>query len=257
MNKEIAIIVATHKSYKFPENDIYMPLHVGKYGKNSLGYMGDDTGENISNKNSTYCELTGMYWAYKNLSCDYIGLMHYRRYLKKDEDVQYKDIYDSLLDREEIENLLKNYDIILPKKSKNIQKSVRVAYKKMHFIKDLNNVQNIIIEKYPEYVDAFNKVMDGNELCLCNMFIMSKNNFDNYCSWLFDILFELEKITDLQDYSPYQKRIYGFLGERLFNVWLEYNKNLNKYYLPVLETEPLPKKDFYKMLFKNVFGIRD
>lgn len=79
--KDIKIIVAAHKKYHMPEDSCYLPLHVGKKGKDDLGYLGDDTGDNISEKNPYYCELTGLYWAWKNLKADYIGLVHYRRHL--------------------------------------------------------------------------------------------------------------------------------------------------------------------------------
>ena len=78
----IKIIVCCHKKDIFKESDIYKPIHVGKAISNiELGIQGDDTDENISSKNASYCELTGMYWAWKNLkNTDYIGLCHYRRY---------------------------------------------------------------------------------------------------------------------------------------------------------------------------------
>ncbi len=63
-----------------PNDDIYLPLHVGAKGKKSLGYTQDDTGKNISGKNPYFCELTGLYWAVNNLDADYIGLVHYRRH---------------------------------------------------------------------------------------------------------------------------------------------------------------------------------
>ena len=99
MDKDIVMLVATHKKYSFPSDDVYMPLHVGKEGKEDLGYEGDNTGENISNKNTMYCELTGMYWAYKNISCNYIGLVHYRRYFLNENGKDYEDI----LTRKDIE----------------------------------------------------------------------------------------------------------------------------------------------------------
>ena len=79
---EIKILVATHKNYKMPDDNIYIPIHVGKKGKECIGYVGDDTGENISERNPYFCELTAMYWGVKNLQCDYIGLVHYRRHFK-------------------------------------------------------------------------------------------------------------------------------------------------------------------------------
>ena len=72
---KIRVIVAAHKAYRMPEDPMYLPLHVGKAGKElELGFQGDNTGENISEKNPSFCELTGIYWAWKNLDADYVGL---------------------------------------------------------------------------------------------------------------------------------------------------------------------------------------
>ena len=78
--KNIKIIIATHKEYFMPLDDVYLPVHVGKEGKADIGYQGDNEGENISIKNPYFCELTGLYWAWKNLPNDYLGLIHYRRF---------------------------------------------------------------------------------------------------------------------------------------------------------------------------------
>ena len=77
---ELKILVAAHKKYPMPQDEIYFPLHVGKKGKESIGYTGDDTGDHISDKNPNFCELTGLYWAWKNLDAETIGLAHYRRH---------------------------------------------------------------------------------------------------------------------------------------------------------------------------------
>ena len=115
----IKIIVATHKSFEMPQNkELYLPVHVGCEGKDDLGYQGDNTGENISQLNPYYCELTGLYWAWKNLDCDYLGLVHYRRYFTKKTQF-YKEnlkIDEVILNQEEIELLLRKGDIIVPKK---------------------------------------------------------------------------------------------------------------------------------------------
>ena len=84
---KIKIIVATHKKYKMPEDEIYMPVHVGKKGKESIGFIGDDEGENISEKNPYFCELTGLYWAWKNVNAEYVGLCHYRRHFTLDKKI--------------------------------------------------------------------------------------------------------------------------------------------------------------------------
>ena len=116
---DIKILVAAHKTYWMPSDDVYLPIQVGAEGKNLIGYTPDNTGDNISAKNPHFCELTGLYWAWKNLTCDYIGLCHYRRYFG--HTVHAKELYKkraAILSREEYEKLLQEYDIILPVKRK-------------------------------------------------------------------------------------------------------------------------------------------
>ena len=111
---KIQIIVAAHKAYRMPTDPMYLPLHVGKAGKDlALGFQGDNTGENISEKNATYCELTGLYWAWKNLDADYIGLAHYRRHFRGKSG---KDKWDCILTTAQAEQLLQDYDVLVPKR---------------------------------------------------------------------------------------------------------------------------------------------
>ena len=105
----IKIIIATHKSYKMPRDRIYLPVHVGAFGKESIGYQRDDEGENISFWNPYFCELTGLYWAWKNLSKDYIGLVHYRRLFVMDKRI---------LEKDQIEPFLGKIKIFVPRKNK-------------------------------------------------------------------------------------------------------------------------------------------
>lgn len=239
---DIKILVATHKRYKMPKNSMYIPLHVGKEGKKDLGYVGDNTGDNISLKNSNYCELTGLYWAYKNLNCEYIGLCHYRRYFTIKSLftrlIKSGDKFDLLLNGSDVETLLSKYDLILPRKRNYYIETVESHYKNAHYVTDLRRVEEIIGEKYPEYLTSFNKVMSGTTLHLYNMFIMEKSNFNDYCKWLFDILFTLEDEMDLSQYDSYQSRVYGFLSERLFNVWIE-NQKLKYIEIPILNMEKI------------------
>lgn len=229
---EMKMLVATHKKYKMPSYDIYLPIHVGREGKQDLGYQGDNQGENISSKNSNYCELTGLYWAWKNLNCEVIGLSHYRRHFtvkSKSEVRKNKDNKIALaITDKEIAELLNKCDVVVPKKRNYYIETIWSHYEHAHNIKDLNETKCIIEEKHPEYIESFNKVMSGKTLYLYNMFIMNKEDFDSYCEWLFNILFELESRTDLSEYDAYQSRIYGFISERLFNVWLLNNKKILK-----------------------------
>ena len=226
----IKILVAAHKKYWMPDDDIYVPIHVGAEGKESLGYVPDNTGDNISSKNPNYCELTGLYWAWKNLDCEYIGLCHYRRYFGKSihasRDMKKKK--DAIFHRPDYEELLRRYDVILPKKRNYYIETVRSQYEHAHNKSDLDEVEKIIQEKYPDYLNTFIKVMDRRKLHILNMFVMKKHIFDEYCTWLFDILFTLEKRIDISAYDSYEARIFGFMSERLFNVWIE-RQNLKKY----------------------------
>lgn len=217
---DIKILIATHKKYWMPSDEVYMPIHVGREGKDNLGYVGDNTGENISIKNPNYCELTGLYWAWKNLDCEYIGLCHYRRYFAhKSKSSKLEDKKQAT--RDDYEQLLQQYDVILPKKRNYYIETVRSQYEHAHNKRDLDEIEKIIKMQYPSYIEAFEKVMNSRKLHIYNMFVMNKALFDEYCTWLFDILFTLEKRIDITNYDKYNARIFGFLSERLFNIWLE------------------------------------
>lgn len=233
---DIKIIVATHKKYWMPEDSVYLPLHVGKHGKADLDYQGDDTGDNISYKNANYCELTGLYWAWKNLNCDYIGLCHYRRYFGK-RSIWTND-KKKIFSQKDYETLLKEYDIIVPLKRNYYIETVQSQYEHAHYKSDLEIIENIVAEDYPDYLNAFHKIMQGKTLHLYNMFVIKKTDFNNYCEWLFSTLFKFEAQCDIKKYDTYQARVFGFLGERLFNVWLEKN-NLRKIEIPVINLEPV------------------
>lgn len=207
----VKMFVMTHKTYNAPTDPIYRTLHVGKKGKADLGYPGDDTGDSISEKNVNYCELTGLYWLWKNYSCDIIGTCHYRRFFLQN---------GHLLNQEYIEQTLKEYDIIIPRSGATECDTVYDHYKKNHDICDLEICGQIIKEKYSDYYDAYLWCMQGNLLSIGNMMITSKKIFDEYCEWLFGILFEAEKLIMLENKDDYQKRVMGFLSERLFRVWL-------------------------------------
>lgn len=219
---DIKILIATHKKYWMPSDEVYMPIHVGREGKDNLGYVGDNTGENISIKNPNYCELTGLYWAWKNLDCEYIGLCHYRRYFAhKSKSSKLEDKKQAIFTRDDYERLLQQYDVILPKKRNYFIETVRSQYEHVHNKRDLDEIEKIIKMQYPSYIEAFEKVMNSRKLHIYNMFVMNKALFDEYCIWLFDILFTLEKRIDITNYDKYNARVFGFLSERLFNIWLE------------------------------------
>ena len=217
---DIKIIVATHKPYWMPSDELYVPVQVGAEGKENLGFTTDNTGSNISFKNANYCELTGLYWAWKNLDCEYLGLAHYRRHFT---------VLHGTSDRRDImtldqaRGLFQDVDALLPKKRNYWIESNYSQYAHAHHAIDLDETRRIIEEKYPEYLKNYDSSMKKTTGHRFNMFIMKKELADAYCTWLFDILFELERRLDISDYSANDKRVFGFVSERLLDVWLEQN----------------------------------
>lgn len=225
INPTVKIIIATHKKYKMPKDPMYLPLHVGAEGKKNtygrdldLGYVKDNSGEHISYKNPYYCELTGLYWAWKNLNDDYIGLVHYRRHFGK--KIVGRDIFDCTLKTDELQSMMGKYKVFVPRKRKYYIETLYSHYAHTHYSDQLDITREIISEKYPEYVSSYDIVVNQTYGYMFNMTIMQKEYLDQYCSWLFDILYELECRTDTSNLSAFQSRCYGRVSEIIFNVWL-------------------------------------
>lgn len=227
-NKEsllnVNIIIATRKRLGFATDAMYLPLQVGAAlsTNGDIGYAGDDTGENISYLNGRFCELTGLYWAWKNLSADYIGLVHYRRLFAMKSNDGYRNA--SMISYDDISPFLGKIRVFVPEKRRYYIETLYSHYKHTHYAEQLEETGRIIEEKCPEYSGFFNKVINRRWGYMFNMFIMDRDLLDEYCSWLFDILFELkDRIGEEEEnkLSPYQRRLYGRISEIIFNVWLE------------------------------------
>lgn len=212
----IKIFTITHKQFTPPPDSMYIPLHVGRANTENLGFMGDHTDDNISHKNPYYCELTGMYWIWKNFhEADYVGICHYRRYLINEKG--------TLFTEKELTGLLKQYDMITTKLL-TLPGSYYNGFSANHHIKDLLATGDVIKEKYPQYYETFHRLIHGANTYFGNILITSKAEYDRYCEWLFDILFAVEKRTDFTGYNGYQKRLFGFLSEFLQTVWIQYHR---------------------------------
>ena len=225
--KDIKIIIAAHKKYQMPNSNIYIPVQVGAEGKDKIeGYQPDNIGDNISSKNNYYCELTGLYWAWKNLKADYIGLSHYRRHftcekrIPKDE----KEKFELILDREQAEKILETSDIILSKKRKYYIENLYDHYKHTMHIEPLDKTRKILEEQCPEYLEEFDKLHKRTSAHMFNMFIMKREKLEKYCEWMFKILFELEKRIDPKQYDSFHARYLGRISELLLDVWINTNK---------------------------------
>lgn len=223
-NPSLKIIVATHKKYRMPKEKIYLPVHVGAEGKKDengntleLGYQKDNVGENISYLNPSFCELTGLYWAWKNLKEDYIGLVHYRRYFS----IKKKQGFENVLTYDEISPYLGKIKVFVPNKRKYYIETLYSHYEHTHYSNQLDETRRIISEKYPDYLECYDKVLKHRYGYMFNIMIMEKNLLNEYCSWLFDILFSLKQRIDMPELSSFQARYYGRVSEIIFNVWLE------------------------------------
>lgn len=228
--KDIKVIVTTHKKYKMPSDQMYLPVRVGADIENdNFGYQADNVGENISSKNPYYCELTGLYWAWKNLKADYIGLAHYRRHfsIQKKLPKGIDERVEKALTLEEADKILENVDVILSKKRRYYIETIYSHYKHTMYVEPLDETKKILEEKYPEYLKEFNKLSKATSAHMFNMFIMKRELLDEYCNWLFDILFELEKRIDASKYNNFHARFFGRISEILLNIWI--NKNNIKY----------------------------
>lgn len=228
----IKIFICAHKEVPLPQHPYFLPIQAGAALHEQIkGYQPDNEGENISIKNPHFCELTCHYWAWKNLNdVDIVGLNHYRRYFdfqKKWPQFSADKHFigtDAFLEQPyvfpDIENLLNKYDIILPV-TRHWRVSNTQQYADYHIAKDWEMLRQIIKERSPLYIPAFEKTMDhSNKSVGYNMFITHWKHFDSYSEWLFDILFEVERrVPPIED--PIQSRIYGYMSERLINVFCE------------------------------------
>ena len=213
MNK-IKIFVATHKAFdKIYQDEVYNPIHVGKKLSNTdLGYIGDNTGDNISEKNQYYSEMTAQYWAWKNVhKVEFIGFCHYRKY------------FETTFTEQNVEDIFKDgIDVVMAG-------PVVRNFGRLDFLKEFMSSEDIAImlyvvkKKYPDYYQTVSEYAYGYKDYPMNMFVCRKSLFDEYAKWIFSILFECEKYIKLSPYSR-ARRIYGYIAEFLMPVYFIHNR---------------------------------
>lgn len=220
------IYVVTHKLIELELPGGYKKILVGQpaTGPTPPGYIKDTGGYSISDKNKSYCELTALYWIWKNTSDEYIGLCHYRRFFQSHHlrPTPYKSYsYENML------KLLGKRDIVVAQRSyvgKKKGMTVKNAWYTDHNSRDFHELREVIADIYSDYLLAFDVVAESAYMYPANMFFASRNIADNYCRWLFKILFELESRIDISSYDNYQRRVFGFAAERLLRVWVIANE---------------------------------
>lgn len=241
----ICVAVAAHKAYRMPDDSMYMPLHVGKaaHPGTDLGdaFVTDDSGDNISDLNNYYSELTGLYWLWKNVHVPYKGLAHYRRHFETKKlpvRLSRRDRFDKVVGHEEVLSMLQDNDIILPRHRNYVIETVYSHYAHTFDAHQLHVMRQILQESQPDYVQAFDRVMRGTTAHMFNMMIMDEGKFDGYCAWLFPLLFELQKRIDPSQYDAFNARYPGRVSEMMLDVWL-FTNGYGYEELPVISPEPV------------------
>lgn len=249
---KLKIFVATHRLFELPvddEDDVYLPIQVGV--SENLPYLSENQLDNIANKNNSYCELSILYFIWKNVDCPVVGLVHYRRYfgeknsflIRAFKKSQYvlgvkKERFTSryhIVRTDELNELLGVSEVIVSNPVP-LEKSVLEHYAQHHHLKDWLIVKDIIAKQCPDYLTSFDKVSQGKMFYPYNMFIGKKHIINQYCQWLFDILFTAETMIDYTEYDSYNQRVFGFLAERLFTVWIVHHyQDFRFSHLPVVQ----------------------
>jgi len=177
---DIRIYIAMHIPSHAPQDDLYIPLQVGAANHDRFCPITDADGDSISQKNSSFCELTGLYWIWKNVKADAVGLVHYRRYFIQSRGL--KSPWECILTRATAEAMLRTTDVILPKEQRYVVETNLSQYAHAHNKKDLLQARACIRELCPEYLRTFDLVMHKTHGHRLNMMIMKKPLFDEYCA---------------------------------------------------------------------------
>lgn len=232
MAQQIRILIACHKQYPVPDEACYLPVEVGAalHDKPLPGFTPDNSGDNISEKNKSYCELTALYWAWKNLDADAVGLVHYRRYFAK------RPFSGCPAGEAVLRSALEKAPVILPVKRHYWIETNYSQYIHAHHEQDLAVTRAVLSERCPEYLPAYDGEMAKRSGHRFNMFVMRRDLFDAYCAWLFPILFEIEQRLDTTLYDAYDSRVFGFVAERLLDVWIG-TRHVPYTEMPIVNTE--------------------
>lgn len=207
--------------------------------------LADNSGENISHLNEFFCELTVLYWVWKNVPAhpgDYWGLCHYRRFFtdkgrpfsfstfplnREATEKEMLHYVHASLDNT-ICHKLKNKDVLLtyPVNVSLKRKVVRTIYEQYlleHSKEEWELLQTVMEEKYPAYIPSFIELAQQTKMCIGNMMIARPEIWNNYLPWLFDILMEVHTRMKYTG-DTYQRRAVAFIAERLMNLYVQHNR---------------------------------
>lgn len=166
----------------------------------------DNTGDNISSKNRQYCELTALYWIWKNSKQDIVGLSHYRRHFILPESwVSWMEYY--------------NIDVILPVPL-YVAPSIEKNYWERHDHSNWKHMMEFLKKNKPSDYEGATKFFKSNLYSPCNMLIAKKTVINELCEWMFPILESAEYRGGKKE-DIYQNRYLGFLSERLITYYFD------------------------------------
>jgi len=238
IKKKFSFLVCYHKETPRINTEVFSSIHVGRaLASHPIpDTIGDNDGNNISEKNKSYCELTAMYWMLHNVDAEYYGIFHYRRMLNfsgKDRGMFHDFSQRSLRKfgwyKNRISKHLENFDIITgprwnvhPNDVPTFPMTNYDFYCREHVQKDMDTMLSVTEEKYPDIFPYVNAYMNQKTCFYGNVFVMRGDIYRRYASWLFDILFETERRSDISGYDVYQGRVWGFLAERLMGAFIDY-----------------------------------
>lgn len=247
VTNRICVAVAAHKPYRMPEDPMYMPIQVGKalHPDVELGerFVPDNTGDNISDRNAYYSELTALYWMWKNCDADYLGLAHYRRHFATEnrwKRMTASDRFDRIATHDDVESVLvkSGAKIIVPSKRHYYIETVYSHYSHTFDGRQFDEMRKILTQMDPQFIPAFDKLMQSRSVHIFNMFIMRRDRFDEYCAWMFPLIDELTKRIPPESYDAFGSRYPGRVSERLLDVWLD-TTGYRYAELPVVSPEPV------------------
>lgn len=244
----IEIYVVCHKSVHIPKCEYLLPIQVGAaLNKKIKGILHDNEGKNISEKNPDYCELTGLYWAWKNSQASYIGLFHYRRFLnfKPDSLPKYLDdwkhyyhldtLTGDVLEKigyydDSISQIVNDFDIVIPKKSNLLYRNRPTYYSEFayYFRKELDYTFGVVKEFFPNYEDAIEESKQSPYGYHCNISIMKKDIFNEYCTFMFTVLDKVYEDIREGKLLTEKKRLIGYLAEYLTGIYILHKKDVYK-----------------------------
>lgn len=232
------------------DNPLYIPVRCGAVfdRREGIRMLGDDTGDNISDKRLSFCELTVQYWAWKNVQADYYGLCHYRRYLSFSEQRYPADAQaivregvlnaasaekHNLLDPERMVQRLRPLDALFQEEfdvrrwpNPDSRRNVDRLWRQMSDLIEGNSLDLLLQtlgEQYPDYTETAQAYLHRRYFRGFNCFILKKELFFHLCEFEFSILFHIEKKLDTARYSALRHRTLAYLAEILESIWIQKN----------------------------------